>query len=97
MECIKYLLTGMDPSLVLTSEQKANRFTKHNMRKSMTHQDLGDPDDQNIIEHKEDETPKTLNVAYIDPIPQYATANVSFDLSFSTYKYRQSKNIGSGN
>ena len=87
----------MDPSLVLTSEQKANRFTKHNMRKELIHQELVDPDDQNIIEYKEDETPETLNVTDIDPIPQYATDNVSFDLNFSTYKYRQSKNIGSGN
>ena len=93
---IYYLLTGMDPSLVLTSEQKANRFTKHNMRKELIHQELVDPDDQNIIEHKEDETSETLNVVDINPIPQYDTDNANFDLHSSTYKYRQLKNIGSG-
>ena len=86
----------MDPSLVLTSEQKANRFTKHNMRKELIHQELVDPDDQNTIEHEEDETSETLNVVDINPISQYDTYNANFDLHLSTYKYRQSKNIGSG-
>ena len=86
----------MDPSLVLTSEQKANRFTKHNMRKELIHQELVDPDDENIIEHKEDETSETLNVEDINPITQYDTDNANFDLHSSTYKYRQLKNIGSG-
>ena len=67
------------------------------MRKAMTHQELVDPDDQNVIEHNEDEKPETLNVVDIDPIPQYATDNVNFDSNFSTYKYQQSKNICSGN
>ena len=74
----------MDPSLVLTSEQKANRFTKHNMRKEVIHQELVDPDDQNISEHKEDETSETLNVVDINPIPQYDTDNANFDLHLST-------------
>ena len=86
----------MDPSLVLTSEQKANRFTKHNMRKEVIHQELVDPDDQNISEHKEDETSETLNVVDIDSVPQYANDNANFDLNFSTYKYREAKKLGSG-
>ena len=37
----------MDPCLVLSSIQKANRFTKHNMKKSMTLPKLRETDDKN--------------------------------------------------
>ena len=61
------------------------------MRKAITHQD-----DQNMIEHIEDETPETLNVVDIDPIPQYANNNATFDLNFLTYKYREAEKLDSG-
>ena len=96
MECIKYLLTGMDPSLVLSSEQKASRFTKHNMRKAIINPDLVEPDDPNSTEHRGADSSETLNVVDIDPIPQYANGNANFDLNFSTYKYREAKRLGSG-
>ena len=86
----------MDPSLVLTSEQKANRFTKHNMRKAMNNSDLVEPDDPNSSKHKEADSSKTLNVVDIDPIPQYANKNANFDLNFLTYKYREAEKLGSG-
>ena len=90
------LLTGMDPSLVLSSEQKANRFTKHNMRKAMTNPDLVERDDPNSSKHKEADSSEILNVVDIDPVPQYANDNANFDLNFSTYKYRKAKKLGSG-
>ena len=93
---IYYLLTGMDPSLVLSSEQKANRFTKHNMRKAMTNPDLVERDDPNSSKHKEADSSEILNVVDIDPVPQYANDNANFDLNFSTYKYREAKKLGSG-
>ena len=93
---INYLLTGMDPSLVLSSEQKANRFIKHNKRKSMTNSHLVEPEDQNSMRHKEADSSETLNVVDVDSIPQYADDNTNFDLNFSTYKYRKAKKLGSG-
>ena len=45
---------GMDPSLVLSSLQKANRFTKHNMKKSITFQKVLETDDKHKIVQRMD-------------------------------------------
>ena len=44
----------MDPCLVLSSLQKANRFTKHNMKKSKTFPKTLEADDKNKVVHRMD-------------------------------------------
>ena len=62
----------------------------------MTNSHWVDPDDQNSIKHKEADSSGTLNGVDVDSIPQYANDNTTFDLNFSTYKYRKAKKLGSG-
>ena len=77
----------MDPCLVLSSLQKANRFTKHNMKKSITLPKLLETDDKNKIVHSMDTWQSKFSDIRDNPCLGWNSLNK---------KFRESKNIKYG-
>ena len=78
---------GMDPCLVLSSIQKANRFTKHNMKKSMTLPKLRETDDKNKTVQRMDTWQSRFSDIRDNPCLGWNSSNK---------KFRESKSMAVG-
>ena len=75
----------MDPCLVLSSLQKANRFTKHNMKKSKTFPKTLEADDKNKVVHRMDTWQSKFSDIRDNPCLGWNSSNK---------KFRESKKYG---